>query len=47
MTASFITAFYEPFAHAQKKPGYTFVPPPPVECVAIVKPAGVPIIWVI
>ena len=23
---------------------YTFVPPPPVECAAIVKPAGVPIL---
>ena len=44
MTATFITPIYEPFAHAQKKPGYTFVHPPPVDCVAIVKPVGVPII---
>ena len=34
--------------HAQKKHGYTFVPPPhPVEGVAIVQPAGVqiPVMW--
>ena len=46
MTATFINVFYEPFAHAKKKTVYTFVPPPPnVEYVANVQPAGVSI-WV-
>ena len=46
MTATFINAFYEPFAHAKKKTVYTFVPPPPppnAEYVANVQPAGVSI----
>ena len=47
MTATFINAFDEPFAHAKKKTKYTIVPPTPpnVEYVANVQPAGVPI-WV-
>ena len=46
MTATFINAFDEPFAHAKKKTVYTFVPRPPppnVEYVANVQLAGVPI----
>ena len=30
MTATFITPFYEPFAHAQKKLGIHLYPPPPL-----------------
>ena len=43
MSVTFINAFYEPFAYAYKKPRYACVPPPLVDCVAIVQLAGIPI----
>ena len=41
MTATFIGAFYEPFAHALKKRGVLTFTPPLVECVVIAQPAPV------